>query len=77
LVFNTEKGLRCSECILTYKDILASGFGRNHEEAQANAIKSLFDYIIERDYKINALKQSLKLIEKNANYHENISDRKL
>ena len=41
-----------------------SGYGRTNEEAQSNAIKSLFDSVIEKGVRVEELKQSLRLVNK-------------
>lgn len=48
--------------MLAYEDVTETGFGRTNEEAHGNAIKGLFDSIIERAHHIEELKQSLRLI---------------
>ena len=55
-----EISYKCFEASLLIRNKKASGYGRNDQEAYANAIRNLFEVLIEEEDMMVIIKQSIK-----------------
>lgn len=54
---------KCYESTIEFKSVKVSGFGRNQQDSDCNALKSLFDNLSDKAEYITPLREALKQIK--------------